>query len=128
MRAYEVQHFCTPRSTLSRTNAIHRYNIFYLCKVPVTCCVSHIQFLLLLVGHPCQHAVEDVVVPLVVCLCHDPRLLQQVLLYLSALYGPFLGEVNVNVFSKSTGVVIPDCFCISKSCKQNKTVYEPVLN
>ena len=51
-------------------------------------------------------------------LSNNSWLLQQILLYLGALDGTFLIKMNVNVFAKSTRVVIPDCLGITKCYKQ----------
>lgn len=47
-----------------------------------------------------QHAVEDVVVPLVGVLMHDPGFLQKVLLDLGSLNGSGFVEVDVDVFAE----------------------------
>lgn len=56
------------------------------------------------------------VVPLIVHLADNTRLLQQVLLNPGSLYHTFLVEVDVNVLAEATGVVIADSFGIAKGC------------
>lgn len=45
----------------------------------------------------------------------NSRLLQQVLLNTGPFNGPTLGEVDVDVLPKSTGVIVADGFSIAKS-------------
>ena len=65
-------------------------------------------------GEPCQHAVEDVVVPLLRALAHKAGLLQQVLLDPRSLYHAVCVEEDVDVLAKSGRVVVPHCLSISK--------------
>ena len=65
-------------------------------------------------GEPRQHAVEDVVVPLLRALPHQPGLLQQVLLDPRALYRAVRVEEDVDVLAKAGRVVVPHCLGISK--------------
>ena len=57
------------------------------------------------------------VVSLVMGLMDYTRLFQEVLLDLGTLYNTSLVEVNIDVFTKSAGVVVPDCLGVSKSLK-----------
>ena len=61
----------------------------------------------LLLAESGEHVVEDVVVPLPTGLVHDAGLLQQVLVYLGALYHPGRREVDVYVLAEATAVVVP---------------------
>ena len=81
------------------------------------CGILQLQLGAIVSRQSCQHAVEDVVVSLIMGLVHDARFLQQVLLDFGPLYHPLLVEVDVNVLAKPTGVVIPDCLGIAKSYK-----------
>ncbi len=47
----------------------------------------------------------------------DTRLLQEVLLHSSTFNDSVLVENDLQIFPKATGVVIEDCFSISKCCK-----------
>lgn len=73
---------------------------------------------------------------LVPCYCsckHSPKqyshlttnsgLFQQVLLNASPFNGPTLGEVDVNVLPKTTGVVISNCFGVAKGWEENYTYF-----
>ena len=86
----------------------------YPCEVLVVTGVLEVEFVLVFLGEPCQHAVEDVVVSLLWVLVDYPGLLQQVLVHLGAFYCPVLVEEDVDVFSKPRRVVIPHSFCIAK--------------
>lgn len=53
----------------------------------------------------------------------DTRLFQKILLHTSAFNHSILIEEDLQIFPKATGVVIADCFCISKRCVgQNRDV------
>ena len=60
-----------------------------------------VELVLVLLGETLQHAVEDVIVSLVWILMNNPRLLQQILIYLGSLNDSTLVEVDVDVFSES---------------------------
>ena len=76
--------------------------------------IFEVEFLFVLLGEAGQHAVEDVVVPLLRVLVHNPRLLQQVLIHFSSLDGSILVEENVDVFPEARRVVVPHSFCVAK--------------
>ena len=75
-----------------------------------------LELFLLLVAHPCQHTIEDVVVPLLLHLVNQARFLQQILLDLRPLDAAALVEVDVDVFAETGGVVVSEGLCVSKSC------------
>ena len=81
------------------------------------------QLLLFVFGQPCQHAVKGVVVPLALALENKPALLQQVLLYAGPFDHPILRKVDVDVLSKSGGVVVTNRLSISKGCQLKKIVF-----
>ena len=85
------------------------------------------QLLLVLLGQPLQHAVEDVVVPLVGVLVHDPRLLQQVLVHLRTLDHTVLVEVDVDVLSEPGGVVVTDSFGVTERLKDGVRLQDLLL-
>lgn len=58
------------------------------------------------------------VVPLIRSLGNNTRLFQKVLFNGGALNHSILGEVDVNIFAKTGGVVIPDGLGVSKCCKE----------
>ena len=76
--------------------------------------ILQMQLLFVLFGEAGKHAVEDVVVPLLGVLVHDPRLLQQVLIHFSSLDRSILVEENVDVFPEPRRVVVPHGFCVAK--------------
>lgn len=54
----------------------------------------------------------------------DTRLLQKILLHTSAFEHSVLTEEDLQIFPKATGVVVADCFCISKRCaRENRDVW-----
>ena len=76
--------------------------------------ILQMQLLFVLFGEASEHAVEDVVVPLLGVLVHNPRLLQQVLIHFSSLNRSILVEENVDVFPEPRRVVVPHGFCVAK--------------
>ena len=76
--------------------------------------IFEVEFLFVLLREAGKHAVEDVVVPLLRVLVHNPRLLQQVLIHFSSLDGSILVEENVDVFPEARRVVVPHSFCVAK--------------
>lgn len=46
----------------------------------------------------------------------DTRLLQKILLHTSTFNHSVLCEEDLQIFPKATGIVIADCFSISKGC------------
>ena len=76
--------------------------------------ILQMQLLFVLFGEAGEHAVEDVVVPLLGVLVNDPGLLQQVLVHFGSLDRSILVEENVDVFPKPRRVVVPHGFCVAK--------------
>ena len=83
-------------------------------EVFVVAGIFEMQLLLVLLGEAGEHAVEDVVVPLLGVLVHNPRLLQQVLVHFGSLDRSILVEENVDVFPEAGRVVVPHSFCVAK--------------
>ena len=82
--------------------------------------ILELQLGLVLLGESGQHAVEDVVVPLLRHLIDDPGLFEQVLLDLCALDDAILVEDDVDVLAEPGGVVVANGLGISKSCKEEQ--------
>ena len=80
--------------------------------------VLEVKLRLLFLGHPGQHAVKDVIVPLVFGLAHKPALLKQILLDPGSLDRAGRREMDVNVLAETRTVVVSDCFRISKGWKE----------
>ena len=76
--------------------------------------IFQMKLFFVLFGEAGQHAVEDVVVPLLGVLVHNPGLLQEVLIHFCSLDRSILVEENVDVFPKPRGVVVPHSFCVAK--------------
>ena len=116
---YSKANLCPVSASVNipQTGSVRHNTWAHLYKVVVVCGIFQLQLRTIIGGQSCQHAVEDVVVPLIMGLVHDARLLQQVLFNFGALYHPLLVEVDVNVLAKATGVVISDRLGIAKSCK-----------
>lgn len=81
-------------------NRLNR-SLTYPRQISILTWFPQLQFLFFLLGQTGQNAVENVVVPLVGALIHDPRLLQQVLLNLGSLDNSLTIEMNVYVLPKS---------------------------
>lgn len=86
--------------------------------------ILKLEFQFFLLAHSSQKTVEYVIVPFVIGLTHDPRFLQEVLIYFGAFDDAMFAEVDVYVFSKTTRVVVSYCLCVSecfwkKSWEQN---------
>ena len=77
--------------------------------------ILEVQLGLVLLRKSRQHAVEDVVVPLVGVLVHDPGFLQKVLLDLGAFDGSGFVEVDVDVLPEPRRVVVANRFRVSES-------------
>lgn len=89
-------------------------NSTHSCQVFVLGGIRQLELLSFFPRHSSQHAIEDVVVPLISSLGHNTRLLQKVLLNGGTLNHSILGEVDVDVLAEARRVVIPNGFGISK--------------
>jgi hypothetical protein len=76
--------------------------------------IGQLELMLLRGAEAGQHAVEHVVVAFVVRLRNNARLFQQVLLNPRALNRAVLVEMDVDVLSEPTRVVIANSLCIAK--------------
>jgi len=79
--------------------------------------VLQVQLLFVFGAESSQHAVENVVVPLVGALRNDSRLFQQILLDFCSFDHTIFAEVDVDVFAETRGIVVSDRFRISKGYK-----------
>ena len=64
--------------------------------------------------------------PLDPYLSADSGLLQKVLFYLGPLDGPSLVKVNVDVFPKATGVVVPNSLSVPECCMDERIKVDAV--
>ena len=78
-------------------------------------CIFQIELGLVFCRQSGQHAVEDVVVPLVAVLVNDSGLLQQVLLDLRALYRSGFVEEDVDVLPEARRVVVANGLGVAES-------------
>ena len=82
--------------------------------------VLELELGLVLLGEACEHAVEDVVVPLLGHLVDDAGLLEEVLLDLRALDDAVLVEDDVDVLAEAGGVVVADRLGVAEGWKRRK--------
>lgn len=102
---------CNKSHTLTCT---HLFRSTLAGEVVVLSASCQVQWLKQLLGSPLQQLVEDVEISLPRLLLHDPGLLQEVILDVAPGWIPLEVKVNVHVFPKPTGVVIPVCLGITK--------------
>lgn len=96
--------------------------VLYPCEISVRGRVFELELLLLLPRETGQHAIENMIVPLVRALGHDSRLLQEVLLDLGAFYHALIVEVDVDVFAETGRVVVSHGFRVAEGC--DKTYFD----
>lgn len=112
-------------------NSLENERVIFLCRSLSTCHQSQ------QCGHLTSHATDGTVCIVLVNSTHlpfgevsmsgfvwtvrphlmaDTRLLQKILLHTSAFEHSVLTEEDLQIFPKATGVVVADCFRISKRC------------